>query len=73
MYSVHGHIFQVLYTSKEGDGPYDATNKSIVFKTNNPLRRDVTVVPAQGFAVIQFIADNPGRRTYPFEEFLTVL
>ena len=44
---LHGHTFWVLSTS---DYP----------ETNTPILRDTISVPAQGWAHIRFVADNPG-------------
>jgi iron transport multicopper oxidase len=55
---LHGHIFQVLYRSDEGVGHFDPTNLPTF--PANPVRRDVILVNAGGYAVIAFRADNPG-------------
>ena len=36
------------------------TAQNIKLNTNNPARRDVVLLPANGFVVIAFKADNPG-------------
>jgi FtsP/CotA-like multicopper oxidase with cupredoxin domain len=55
---LHGHQFQIVQLGK---GKYD---EKIHAKDNgiiaNPIRRDVVIIPAEGFAVIHFVADNPG-------------
>lgn len=68
-FHLHGHNFQVIqreppygptfYDNLNGDPiPYDATNHN-AFPTT-PARRDVFVLPPQGYFVIRFVADNPG-------------
>lgn len=52
---LHGHDFFVL---AQGLGAYADAN--VTLKTTNPPRRDVTMLPAQGYTVIAFQADNPG-------------
>ena len=44
---LHGHTFWVLSTSEYPE-------------TNTPILRDTVSVPAQGWARIRFVADNPG-------------
>lgn len=56
-FHLHGHAFQVLYT---GLGVYDPSNDLNTLQLSNPLRRDTTVVPGRGHAVLRFVADNPG-------------
>jgi iron transport multicopper oxidase len=55
---LHGHTFQALYRSAEGGGDWDPGKNYPV--SANPLRRDVFLVPGNGFAWIAFRADNPG-------------
>jgi iron transport multicopper oxidase len=68
-FHLHGHNFQVIqreppygptfYKNLNGDPiPYDPTNHT-AFPTT-PARRDVFVLPPQGYFVIRFVADNPG-------------
>ncbi|CZT03440.1 probable laccase precursor [Rhynchosporium agropyri] len=54
---LHGHNFWVL---AEGTGTWDGT----VVNAANPQRRDVQIVRAGGYLVIQINQDNPG--TWPF-------
>jgi len=63
---LHGHRFAVLGV---GQGVYEGTTNLYpthapppknVLKYINPPKRDVIGVPANGWAVIRFIADNPG-------------
>ncbi|KAF4632077.1 hypothetical protein G7Y89_g6052 [Cudoniella acicularis] len=51
---LHGHNYFVLNV---GTGTWDG--KTII-RQNNPQRRDVQMLPAGGFIVIQFEQDNPG-------------
>jgi FtsP/CotA-like multicopper oxidase with cupredoxin domain len=53
---LHGHNFWVL---ARGVGNATAAYAAAV-KTDTPLKRDVIRVPASGYAIIRFIADNPG-------------
>ncbi|EGD93868.1 multicopper oxidase [Trichophyton tonsurans CBS 112818] len=51
----HGHDFALLQQSYE---PFN--NKNLNLKLDNPPRRDVVLLPSNGFVVIAFKADNPG-------------
>jgi iron transport multicopper oxidase len=51
---LHGHVFQVVAT---GSGTWNGNEASL---PSVPLKRDGFVVPAYGYAVIRFKADNPG-------------
>ena len=55
---IHGHAFQVLYRSDEGAGYFDLNNLPVF--PDNPVRRDVILVKAGGYAILAFRADNPG-------------
>ena len=55
---LHGHNMFILH---EGPGNWDGTS---VTNPNNPLRRDVQMLPANGHIVWQINADNPG--VWPF-------
>ncbi|KAI5779559.1 Cupredoxin [Geopyxis carbonaria] len=50
---LHGHDFSVL---AQGLGAFDASTLNFV----NPMRRDVAMLPGQGYLVIGFETDNPG-------------
>lgn len=50
---LHGHNIFVL---AEGEGDWDGT----IINPSNPQRRDVQLVRANGFLVIQWFQDNPG-------------
>lgn len=52
---LHGHDFFVLAS---GSGTYADSNA--VLQTENPPRRDVQMLPAAGYLVIAWQADNPG-------------
>ncbi|KAK9739103.1 ferroxidase fet3 [Basidiobolus ranarum] len=62
-FHLHGHQFQVMERSEENAGGYDYTNKPVKEQAN-PIRRDTVQVPANGYVVIRFRADNPG--IWPF-------
>jgi FtsP/CotA-like multicopper oxidase with cupredoxin domain len=55
---LHGHNMQIL---SEGAGNWDG---STIVNANNPLRRDVQLVRANGYFVMQYDLDNPG--VWPF-------
>ncbi|KAF2765815.1 hypothetical protein EJ03DRAFT_385072 [Teratosphaeria nubilosa] len=52
---LHGHDFFVL---AQGYGTYADVNPAL--QTTNPPRRDVTMLPANGYVVLAWQADNPG-------------
>jgi hypothetical protein len=54
---LHGHNFWVL---NEGLGTWDGT----IINANNPQRRDTQVVQGGGYAVLEYMQDNPG--VWPF-------
>ena len=55
---MHGHNFQIVQL---GQGVYDESiHGADNVKITNPLRRDVVIIPGEGFAVLKFRADNPG-------------
>ncbi|KAM5469654.1 hypothetical protein MauCBS54593_004208 [Microsporum audouinii] len=51
----HGHDFALLQQSYE---PF--SNSTLNLKLDNPPRRDVVLLPSNGFVVLAFKADNPG-------------
>jgi iron transport multicopper oxidase len=51
---LHGHVFQVV---AKGSGNWNRNEDSM---PSVPLKRDGVVVPANGYIVIRFKADNPG-------------
>ncbi|PQE07455.1 Iron transport multicopper oxidase FET3 protein [Rutstroemia sp. NJR-2017a BBW] len=56
-FHLHGHDFYE-YSDSESGVTYDADNHT-AFPVY-PARRDVLVIPPQGYFVIRFVADNPG-------------
>ena len=52
---VHGHDFVVLATGTEEYDP-----KKVELNLNNPPRRDVALLPVNGYLVIAFEINNPG-------------
>jgi len=68
-YHLHGYKFWVLaqghgYPPRRSlDGPMDLDNLSPLYESldlSNPMRRDTASVEAFGWALIRFVADNPG-------------
>ncbi|PQE09581.1 Iron transport multicopper oxidase FET3 protein [Rutstroemia sp. NJR-2017a WRK4] len=69
-FHLHGHNFQVVarypafrdkiyaYSDSDAGVTYDADNHTAF--PAYPARRDVLVIPPQGYFVIRFVADNPG-------------
>ena len=53
---LHGHDFAIL---QQSEAPYN-NETSLNLKLDNPPRRDVVLLPLNGFVVIAFRADNPG-------------
>ena len=53
---LHGHDFAIL--AQESKKPYNASNVSL--NLHNPQRRDVVLLPDDGYVVIAFKIDNPG-------------
>ncbi|KAF3020071.1 hypothetical protein E8E14_000861 [Neopestalotiopsis sp. 37M] len=53
---LHGHDFAILEQAQNKE--WDPKNMSL--KLNNPPRRDVVLLPTDGYVVIAFKADNPG-------------
>jgi FtsP/CotA-like multicopper oxidase with cupredoxin domain len=53
---LHSHDFALLAQSNE---TYNALNP-LVLNPNNPPQRDVALLPAGGYLVTAFKADNPG-------------
>jgi FtsP/CotA-like multicopper oxidase with cupredoxin domain len=52
---LHGHDFYIL---AQGSGTYDSAN--VTLELTNPPRRDVAMLPGDGYLVIAFLTDNPG-------------
>ncbi|CAK7265115.1 ferroxidase fet3 [Sporothrix epigloea] len=69
-FHLHGHNFQVIQREPPlGPDFNDYLNNNLIigYDPNNhtdfpkiPARRDVIVLPPQGFVVVRFVADNPG-------------
>ncbi|KAK6538547.1 hypothetical protein TWF694_010126 [Orbilia ellipsospora] len=53
---LHGHDFLILLQESE---PFDP-EKEYPLKLDNPARRDVVMLPVDGFIIIAFRLDNPG-------------
>ncbi|KAK6224209.1 hypothetical protein LQW54_000358 [Pestalotiopsis sp. IQ-011] len=52
---LHGHDFFVL---AQATGTYSATN--VTLNLDNPIRRDVAMLPPSGYLVLAWKTDNPG-------------
>lgn len=63
-FHLHGHAFQILSRSAEGDDDdpiiYDDSNPDHTNFPSHPMMRDTVMVNPNGFVVIRFKADNPG-------------
>ena len=66
---LHGHDFALLRQTENSwieDRKWlkmNCGNESAI-KCNNPPRRDVVLLPAHGYVIIAFKADNPGSTSY---------
>ncbi|KAB5588854.1 hypothetical protein CTheo_7708 [Ceratobasidium theobromae] len=57
-YHMHGMTFWIV---AEGSGSITLEEAdSISYNTTNPIRRDTHIIPAGTWAVLRFMADNPG-------------
>ncbi|KAB5588238.1 hypothetical protein CTheo_8320 [Ceratobasidium theobromae] len=57
-YHMHGMTFWIV---AEGSGSMTLEEaESISYNTTNPIRRDTHIIPAGTWAVLRFMADNPG-------------
>jgi hypothetical protein len=54
---LHGHWFWVMARGAEGDGPWEPKKEPL---SKTPILRDTVTVNAQSYAVLRFVADNPG-------------
>jgi hypothetical protein len=54
---MHGHDFAILGRSSE---PYNEDTDPLTFNLHNPPRRDVALLPANGWIALAFRSDNPG-------------
>jgi len=52
---IHGHDFAILATGTEEFDP-----KNVTLNTTNPPRRDVALLPVNGYLIIAFQINNPG-------------
>ncbi|KUJ13129.1 ascomycete fungal laccase from thielavia arenaria [Mollisia scopiformis] len=63
---LHGHDFLVLGVSPPQSQPFGAAQRTFSssdvssLQLNNPRRRDVTMLPSNGWVVLAFETDNPG-------------
>lgn len=58
---LHGHDFAILAQVENQKFPETVEGlKNLTLKTDNPPRRDVVLLPTNGYVVIAFKADNPG-------------
>lgn len=60
---LHGYNFFVL---AQGLGNYNASSDVKNYNLVHPQLRNTVAVPAGGWAVIRFRADNPGKKSYQF-------
>ncbi|CAL4912019.1 unnamed protein product [Urochloa decumbens] len=56
---IHIHGYD-LYVLAQGFGNFDAAKDSLLFNLDDPPMRNTVAVPVNGWAVIRFVADNPG-------------
>ncbi|EWZ94633.1 hypothetical protein FOWG_04859 [Fusarium oxysporum f. sp. lycopersici MN25] len=56
---LHGHDFALLAQGSDSSQIDDPDNP-ITLKFDNPPRRDVALIPAGGYLIVAFKADNPG-------------
>jgi len=54
---LHGHDFAIL---AQNTTAYDPVDSPATFNFNNPPRRDVALLPSNGYLAIAFKPDNPG-------------
>ncbi|GJN28502.1 hypothetical protein PR202_gb16635 [Eleusine coracana subsp. coracana] len=54
---IHGYDFYIL---AEGFGNFDAAADTAKFNLDDPPMRNTVAVPVNGWAVVRFVADNPG-------------
>ncbi|KAL1985427.1 hypothetical protein VTN96DRAFT_7870 [Rasamsonia emersonii] len=54
---MHGHDFAIL---GRGDEPYNEDTDPLTFNYHNPPRRDVALLPSNGWLAVAFRSDNPG-------------
>jgi hypothetical protein len=56
---LHGHDFALLAQGTNSSQINDPDNP-VTLKFDNPPRRDVALIPAGGYLIVAFKADNPG-------------
>ncbi|CAM0152175.1 unnamed protein product [Urochloa decumbens] len=56
---IHIHGYD-LYILAQGFGNFDAAKDGLLFNLDDPPMRNTVAVPVNGWAVIRFVADNPG-------------
>ncbi|KAF5642678.1 laccase 2 [Fusarium sp. NRRL 52700] len=56
---LHGHDFALLAQGTNSSQVNDPNNP-VTLKSDNPPRRDVSLIPAGGYLMVSFKADNPG-------------
>ncbi|KAF7189767.1 oxidoreductase ptaK, partial [Pseudocercospora fuligena] len=59
-FHLHGHNIQILSQGQTALSTWDGTIEG----AENPMRRDIQIIPALGYLVVAFQADNPG--IWPF-------
>ncbi|KAI6249163.1 Iron transport multicopper oxidase fetC [Erysiphe necator] len=59
-FHLHGHSFQTVIVSKDGEGKYDPEKAKEIQYPTIPMRRDTIVLHPQGHVVLRFTSDNPG-------------
>lgn len=57
---LHGHDFAILVQSSTAYPGWNNVQTEIKKRLINPPRRDVALLPASGYLIIAFKADNPG-------------
>ncbi|KAI7866443.1 multicopper oxidase-domain-containing protein [Spinellus fusiger] len=56
-FHLHGHNFQIV---ARGKGVFSGNRSQVQWKNINPTIRDTVIVPAGGYTILRFRADNPG-------------
>lgn len=60
-FHLHGHTFQLVYRSEEGEGNYNESAVSASSLPKVPMKRDTVLVNPNGNMVLRFRADNPDK------------
>lgn len=66
---LHGYDF---YTIAEGFGNFNPQNDTAKFNLVDPPQRNTASLPANGWSVLRFVADNPGQTNPLFSSSLTL-